>query len=62
MAATDNDETALHYVTGTEQIKLQVNGAYLKVDSKGNLGTQVDGDVAIFNLYAWGQDDSISLQ
>lgn len=62
MAATDKDETALHYVTGTEQIKLQVNGAYLKVDSKGNLGTQVDGDVAIFNLYAWGQDDSISLQ
>lgn len=63
--STINDngaETALHYVTGTEQIKLQVNGAYLKVDSKGNLGTQVDGDVAIFNLYAWGQDDSISLQ
>lgn len=62
MAATDKDETSLHYVTGTEQIKLQVNGAYLKVDSKGNLGTQVDGDAAIFNLYAWGQDDSISLQ
>lgn len=63
--STINDngaETALHYVTGTEQIKLQVNGAYLKVDSKGNLGTQMDGDVAIFNLYAWGQDDSISLQ
>lgn len=57
-------ETAedVHYATGVEQIKLQVNGAYLKIDASGNLGTQVDGDVAVFNLYAWGQDDSISLQ
>ena len=62
MAVTGEDEEALHYTTGTKQIKLKAGDEYIKIDASGKLGTQVEGEVAVFNVYAWGQDDSISLQ
>lgn len=62
MEVTGKDEEDLHYTAGTKQIKLKAGDEYIKIDASGKLGTQVEGEVAVFNVYAWGQDDSISLQ
>lgn len=63
MAVTGKTAEQLHVTSGAKQIKLRQGDQYLVCD--GTLeGTTMSGTAdtaAIFDLYAWGQDDSVSL-
>ena len=63
MAVTGKTAEQLHYTSGAKQIKLKQGENYLVTDGTVD-GTAVTGTAdtaAVFDLYAWGQDDSISL-
>lgn len=53
MELTGKTKEQLNYTTGAKQVKLK--------DSNGNY-IKINGEEAVFDLYAWGQDDSISLK
>lgn len=63
MTVTGKTAQELHYTTGAKQIKLMSGDRYIVSDGtiEGTTATGTADEAAVFELYAWGQDDSISL-
>lgn len=63
MEVTGKTAEELHYTTGAKQVKLKSGDNYIVTDGTvdGTTATGTADEAAVFELYAWGQDDSISL-
>lgn len=63
MTVTGKTAEELHYTSGAKQVKLKSGDRYIVSDGtlEGTTATGTAQEAAVFDLYAWGQDDSISL-
>ncbi len=63
MALTGKSAEELHYDSGAKQVKLRTSTGYLTTDGtlEGTNANATADDASVFEVYAWGQDDSISL-